>query len=312
MAKRNSKKKVTVTSLITMLVLVCLLLSVGSLFPESGFPSWNAVFSATDLAPAPTTVEGELEVHFIDVGNADCTLVRQGEHNLLIDAGERGDGDEILQYLNEQGVAKLDLVIATHPHADHIGSMAEVLSGLPVDRFIMAFMPEKDTPTSKVYLNMLEALDDKNIPLDEAEPGRVYDLGEAKLQLLGPINEASDPNAMSVVARLTFGSRAFLFTGDATTEEEEDILNAGYTVKADVLKVAHHGSDTSNGLSWLQAVDPTYSLIPCGEGNSYGHPMQSVLDDLEAEQSIIYRSDIHGHVVFRCDGTELSAVGMRG
>ncbi len=299
-------RRITRRSLLLSVVVLCVLLSIGSLFPGSSLPGWQDVFYATGLTPATTTVEGELEVHFIDVGNADCTLVRQGEHNMLIDAGEKGDSDRILDYLRAHGVKKLDMAVATHPHADHMGGMADILNAIPVDCFLMSFMPEEKTPTSAVYLNMLEELDVKSIPVDEAEPGATYQLGEATLQVLGPVEEASDPNAMSVVTRLTFGQHAFLFTGDATDNEEEDILATRYPVRADVLKVAHHGSDTSNSVDFLRAVAPTYGFIPCGLNNSYGHPMQSVLDDLTALNVRLYRADVHGHTVFTSDGTSLS------
>jgi beta-lactamase superfamily II metal-dependent hydrolase len=257
-------------------------------------------------APANTAVEGELEVHFIDVGNADCTLVRQGDHTLLVDAGERGDGDDILEYLREQGVTKLDLVVATHAHADHIGSMADVLQALPVGRFLLAYMPEEETPTTATYLNMLEALDNKQIPTDEAKPNAVYEIGDARLQVLAPLQESKDTNDMSVVTRLTFGNHVFLFTGDAGTDVEKDMLQAGHTLQADVLKVGHHGSDTSSSEAFLKRVAPNYAMIPCGEGNSYGHPHKEILQRLNALGATIYRSDLHGDVVFTTDGSNLS------
>ncbi len=304
-----ARKRVKIKSwkaLLATLAVLCIVLSLGSLLPQSSLPGWGDIFTATGLAPATTTVEGELEVHFINVGNADCTLIRQGEYAALIDAGEKGDSEDILRYLNAGGVKKLDLVVATHPHADHIGSMAQVLAAIPVEQFVMSFMPEEETPTSYVYLNMLETLDEKAIPVKEAAVGDVYTLGEAQLQVLAPLREDDDANAMSVVTRLTFGSRSFLFTGDTTTAVEKDMLSTGQPVRADVLKVAHHGSNTSNFDGFLRAVSPAYAFIPCGLNNSYGHPKQSVLDDLVALDTTIYRSDIHGHVVFTTDGESLS------
>ena len=120
-----------------------------------------------------------MEVHFIDVGNADCTLVRQGDFCVLIDAGERGDRNRILQYLNDAGVRRLDLVIATHAHADHIGSMAAVLESIPTERMLLAYMAPEDTPTSATYIDMLEVLDEKSIPVEEAVPGAVYTVAGA-------------------------------------------------------------------------------------------------------------------------------------
>ena len=228
--------------------------------------------------------------------------MRQGESNLLIDAGERGDSEEILEYLSRHGVSKLDLVVATLAHADHIGSMAKVIDALPVGRFVMAYMPEAETPTTATYLDMLEVLDEKAVPIDEAKPGTVYEVGTARLQVLAPLEESGDANDMSVVTRLTFGEKAFLFTGDAGTEVEKELQASGYPLRADVLKVSHHGSTTGNSKAFLQAVAPSYAVITCGEDNSYGHPHREVLLLLNQLETQVYRCDTHGHVVFTSDG----------
>ena len=280
------------------------MLTLGSLVPSLGLPDWASVLGMRSVPS--TAVDGLLEVTFLDVGNADCTLVRQGEHSLLIDAGERGDGDDIVDALRERGVTKLNLVIATHPHADHIGGMEDVLLNLPVERFVLAYMPEDETPTSSTYLRMLEALADKDIPVDEARIGNTYEIGQARLQVLAPVRESDDANDMSVVTRLTYGKHAFLFTGDAGTAVEKDMLKTGHDLRADVLKVGHHGSDTSSSEAFLQQVQPRYSIIPCGEGNSYGHPHAKTLKRLEALGVGIYRSDVYGDIVCLSDGTELT------
>ena len=167
-------------------------------------------------------------------------------------------------------------------------------------------MPEDETPTSSTYLRMLEALADKDIPVDEARIGNTYEIGQARLQVLAPVRESDDANDMSVVTRLTYGKHAFLFTGDAGTAVEKDMLKTGHDLRADVLKVGHHGSDTSSSEAFLQQVQPRYSIIPCGEGNSYGHPHAKTLKRLEALGVGIYRSDVYGDIVCLSDGTELT------
>lgn len=307
----KTQKKIYIT-IAVVLILICLLIEVLGRIPGVPFNGWDDVFVALGMRPSTIAPEGELQVHFIDVENADCILVRQGEHNLLIDAGDIGDDQKILDYLNHQGVKKLDLVISTHPHADHIGEMATVLEQFPVERFIMSFMPEGKEPTTKVYLSMLEMLDEKNIPVDEAQPGKTYTIGTAQLQILAPLQEDNDPNAMSVVTRLTFGSRSFLFTGDAEEQVERQILTRGFTVKADVLKAGHHGSKTSTSDPFLRAVDPEIAVITCGEGNSYGHPHDEAMDRLQKADVTTYRADMCGDIVITSDGTSLEVWTEKG
>ena len=303
MRKQLKRWQKRLASVVAVLVLAfALVIQLGEAFPGLHIPSWDDLFVGAGLAPAQTTAEGTLEVHILDVGNADCILVRQGEATLLIDAGERGDGDRILQYLNQHGVKKLDLVIATHPHADHIGGMAKILENLPVGRMLMSFPPESATPTSATYLAMLEKLEGKAVPVTEAEPGMTVQLGTAQLEILAPLEETEEYNNLSVVTYLTFGRNHFLFMGDAEASVEKAILAAGYPVQADVLKLGHHGSKTASCEAFLQQVAPTYAVITCGEGNSYGHPHAETLERLVALDIASCRSDLRGHMLFTSDG----------
>ena len=203
-------------------------------------------------------------------------------------------------------------MIATHPHADHIGEMSEIIDTYPIDRFILAYMPEGKEPTSTVYLAMLEALDRNKVPVSEAVPGDVYNLGTAQLQILSPISEDSDENAMSIVTRLTFGHRAFVFAGDAEAETEREILTYGFDVSADVLKVGHHGSKTSSSEPFLRAVAPKYAMITCGDGRKYGHPHDETVNRLNAIGAAYYRSNQHGDVVFTTDGESITVETQKG
>ena len=305
MFSKKTRKKIIAAVAAAMLIF-CLVIELGQLMPSLGIPSWDELFSNAELSSTSVTPDGELQVYFIDVGNADSILIRQGEVNALIDAGERGDGDDVLAYLNTQGVKKLDLVIATHPHADHIGGMADVINGIPVDKFVMSFMPEDETPTSATYLSMLEALDEHNVPVEEAKPGTVYPLGTAQLTVLAPLSDSDEANNISVVTRLAFGKRSFLFMGDAATEVDDELLASGRTLAADVIKVGHHGSNTSSSQALLNKVDPDFAVIPCGKGNSYNHPHSEVLSRLEKMGITIYRADVHGHIAFSTDGENLT------
>ena len=230
---------------------------------------------------------------------------------MLIDAGERGDADTILDYLDTYGVERLDLVIATHPHADHIGSMADIIREIEVGEFLMAYMPEDSTPTTATYLDMLEVLVERDVTVTEVLPRQTYPLGTAMLEVLAPMTEDDDPNAMSIVTRLSFGDNRFLFMGDAERDVEEQMLDAGYVLSADVLKTGHHGSKTATHDAFLRRVAPDYAVLTCGQGNSYGHPHREVVDRLNAANIAAYRSDVHGHIVFTADGETITVATQK-
>lgn len=297
----SAKKRLYLIGMAVILVFA-LVIEIGSRIPGSGIPDWDTLFADSGFQGASTTPGGQLEVHFIDVGNADCILVRQGSASMLIDAGEKGDADTILEYLQRQGVERLNIVIATHPHADHIGSMARVIRALPIDTFLMAYMPQSATPTSAVYLSMLQALDEKQVSVRQAQPGDTLSLGEAQVQILAPLEQSNDPNNMSVVSRVVYGERRFLFMGDAETPVEQALLERGTELSADVLKAGHHGSRTATSEAFLKRVAPTYAVLTCGKGNSYGHPHKETLQLLEKYNVTTLRSDVEGDIVFVTDG----------
>lgn len=307
----SKKKKLSLILTVSFLV-VCLLVEGLGRIPWIPFDGWSDVYSFFGLEPEAVVPEGELQVHFVDVGNADCILVRQESFDMLIDAGERSSSSAVLDYLNRHHVDKLDLVIATHPDADHIGGMSDVIDKVAVERFVMAYMPEDAEPTTAVYIDMLEALDKRNVEIVEANPGDVYEVGTARLQILAPLTASEETNAMSIVTRLVFGDRAFLFTGDADEKVERQILTKGYNVKADVLKVGHHGSKSSSSRAFLEAVAPSYAVITCGANNRYDHPHDQTLQRLIEQNISYYRADICGDIVFYTDGTELTMKREQG
>lgn len=292
--------------------IVCLAVELVSYIPGISFNGWSDISAALGVTNPPVTAEGELEIHFIDVDNADCIFVRQQDKTMLIDAGESHTYDRVESYLEDYGVTHLDLVIATHPHADHIGGMPAVLEHFSVGEFVMSFMPEDATPTTKTYIHMLELLDEKEIPVHEAQVGDVYELGIARLQILGPIEETDEKNDMSVVTRLTFGDRAFLFTGDAESGVEKQLVNSGYDLSADVLKLGHHGSKTSSSSLFLKTVSPQCVVATCGADNDYGHPHREVLQRLDSMGITLYRADISGNIVITSDGETFKVSTEKG
>ena len=249
-----------------------------------------------------TEEEGKLEVHFLDVGQGDATLIMQGEHAMLVDGGDNLHAWQVSEYLSYLGIVHLDYVIATHPDMDHIGGLDVVLQNVSCDQ---VFMPayEKDTYSYKEFMMALEA---KKLTTYQPEPGEVYQLGSAEFTILGPMESYENVNDNSIAFRLIHEKNRFLFTGDAEHEAEEDMLRAGRTLSADVYKVAHHGSRGTNTELFMLSVRPDYAVISCGEGNEYGHPHSRVLNLLRLLRTKVYRTDEQGTIVAVSDGEKIT------
>lgn len=259
----------------------------------------------TVLGYSDESVSDELRVQIIDVGQGDSILVECGGKSLLIDAGDNGSEQKIINVLRSRGVQKLNYIIATHPHADHIGAMPEVINEFGAELLIMPKIPDNLIPTSATFSALLDAMEkncDKNV---YSSVGKVYQLGGASFEILGPISQNSeDLNENSVVIRLDYGENSFLLTGDASGYEENEILNSGADISCDVLKVGHHGSSTSSSAKFLKKVMPGISVISCGANNRYGHPNANTVKRLRKVCDNIYRTDIDGDIVFVSDGTQ--------
>lgn len=247
-----------------------------------------------------------LQVHYIDVGQGDCSLVVCDGQTLLIDAGENGHETDVINYLRSLGIEKLDYIIATHPHSDHIGGMAEVIEEFGMDNIIMPKLTKEQTPSTKTYTKMLEAIQTSDAKVISAKPGSSYALGTAVIDILGPVtDDAEDLNSMSVVAKVTHGENSFMFTGDAETDEEKEIIETGADLDVDVLKMAHHGSNTSSHKDFLAEATPEVCVIMCGENNDYGHPHKEPLERVKKYTDEIYRTDICGDIIISSDGENL-------
>lgn len=255
-----------------------------------------------DLAPTigdkDVINEAQLKVHFIDVGQGDSILIQTpGGQNMLIDAGERDQGEKVVNYIKSQGVDKLHFVVGTHPHSDHIGGLAKVIESMPVEKI---YLP-RVTHTSGSFQALLEAISNKGLKITTAAAGVKIPLVEAEANILAPVGEGYEGlNNYSAVIKLTYGSASFLFTGDAEKISEQEMLAKGTDLNADVLKVGHHGSVSSTSPSFLQAVSPEYAVIMCGAGNDYGHPHKEILAALSGLK--VYRTDAEGTIVISSDG----------
>jgi len=256
-------------------------------------------------ATTPAYNKSNLIVHYIDVGQADSILIQINNKNLLIDGGNKDDGDKIIKYLKGQGVTKLDYVIATHPHEDHIGGMASIIKKFDLGKF---YAPKKLNSTD-VFKNMVLALKNKNLQIIEAKAGASLNLGKnVNCEILAPNSSdyGDNLNNYSVVVKLTYGDTKFLFTGDAQKQSEKEMLKKGYDLSSDVLKVGHHGSVSSSSKEFLDKVQPKIAIISCGKDNDYGHPHKETIDELKKRKIKIYRTDKDGTIVFESDGKNIT------
>ena len=249
-------------------------------------------------------LENNMVTHFIDVGQGDCILIQVNNKNLLIDSGTTESTRKLIKYLKKNNIKKLDYVIATHPHEDHIGGMASVIKTFNIGDF---YAP-KAIATSESFEDMIRALIKKGIKIKVAKPNISLDLGpNASCIMLSPNKTTYENiNNYSCALKVSYKSSTYLFTGDIETEAEQELLGNGYDLRADVLKIGHHGSKTSTSQEFLNKVSPKISVINCGFYNTYGHPAKVTLDKLKKINSIIYRTDLDGTIVLISDGTHIN------
>lgn len=243
-----------------------------------------------------------MQVHYLDVGQGDSALITCGGQSMLIDAGDDTKGTAIQNYLKKQKIDKLDYLILTHPDADHIGGAPVVVTKFKIDKVFVSNY-EKD---NKTYRKLIQSLDNKRLKYTVPKTEAQYTLGTAKITILAPNNEYDNPNDSSIALLIKNGDTSFLFTGDAGKEAEEDILESGIDISADVYKAGHHGSKYSTSKAFLKAVNPTYAVISCGENNSYGHPHAETLNTFRASDVKVYRTDEDGTIIATSDGKNIT------
>ena len=250
------------------------------------------------------TSEEGVSVHFIDVGQAECILIKAPEKNVLIDAGNIGCEKEIENHLRTNGVYKIDLLILTHPHSDHIGSATAIVKKFPVSGTVIPKIPEEFLPTTSIFEELLKTLSSKNSSVSYAKSGTVYELGDsATLEILGPEGYSGENlNNYSVISKLVYGETSFLFTGDAEEEIELALVSSGKDLSCTVLNAGHHGSSTSNSAVFIRAASPEFAAISCGLNNDYGHPHRETLSSFNDFKIKYFRTDYDGNIIFRTDG----------
>ncbi len=282
--------------IITTIAAVIIVALMGIFFPEE----------APETPEVLTPISGNgLTVHFIDVGQADCALLECDGKYMIIDGGNVEDGQLVVSYLKRLGVETIDRVVCSHAHEDHVGGLPAVLSVFDAGK-VYAPVTEYD---SKVFRDFVEKTEARAGEITVPSPGDQFTLGSATCTVLGPVQEYEDPNNTSIILKVSYGESDFLFTGDMEVTAENDMIDhwgENFDWEVEVLKVGHHGSDTSSGYRFVYETDPDYGVISVGEDNKYNHPCEEPLSRLKDAGVVVFRTDYLGHVIAETDGKDIT------
>ena len=302
--KKNSKKLIkNIISIIIVIIIVLMIQNqeiqkyisstTSNLISENGIPSTiqeneNGTKTIV-IGSGNVDNENNLHVYYIDVGQADSILIVNKNQSALIDAGNNDDGQEVVNFIKSKGITKLDYVIGTHPHEDHIGGLDDVINNIDADKI---YLPKIRTNT-KTYEDVLQAIQNKNQKISSFNKGDRFTIGDANLEVMtDSILDKENLNLSSNIIRMEFNETSFLFTGDAEIENEKTIT----WPQTDILKVGHHGSTTSTSQNFLNQIKPKYAIISVGKDNDYGHPKEKILERLENAEVEIFRTDECGTI----------------
>lgn len=240
----------------------------------------------------------QLMLYMFDVGQADSFLFVQNGETALIDCGTRSTGKDVVENLKQLGIKRIDYLFGTHPHDDHMGGMYDVISNFEIGKIILPKVKNGEV-TTNWYLKLMKKIKDDKYNLEYVSLGEIYHLGNATMKVIGPVSEVDDGNKnnYSTVLKVTFGEMDIIMTGDAEAKVERQIIESGEDLDAEILKVGHHGSDTSTSDEFLEALSPDYALISSEVGNKYNHPTKVTMEKLQDNNIVVYRTDESGTVV---------------
>lgn len=300
MKKRKSINSKLISGIVILIIAV--LAFAGSRFLKEP----EKLFEETGLHNSQQTEINLMYVDFIDVGQGNCTLVHLNDTAILVDSGEVGTAQTVINYIKNLGIDELDCVLVTHPHSDHMGAMTKILYEFKIKDLIMPEIPEDIIPTNSTYEKFLTAVSDNAENVVPAEAGMTYSYGEMNLEILAPLHGYDNLNDMSAVSRVSYGETSVMFMGDASTAVEKELLNTDRVFSADIINIGHHGSKTASSQNWLEAVVPGFAVICCGSSNEYGHPHSVVTERLDSLGIEYYRTDLNGTVVFQSNSKEFT------
>ena len=295
MAKRISKKG-NIIIIFTAIVVIAVFL-ISAFISES---QWDKLFEKAGISGV--TDSCGMSVHFIDVGQGDCTLIKlESGENILIDSGEDIKAEKVKSYLKKEKIDSFEYCFVTHPHTDHFGGMTDILSEVPAKTLVMPSIPAELLPDDDEYTDFKSFISKNISNIIYTKAGEEFTAGDAKLEILGPLKDNKDLNAMSLVIKLTLGNSSFMICGDSTEDEERDITETydPAFLRCSVLRVGHHGSEKSTCDEWLDTLAPDAAVISVGRNNDFSHPSSETLARLDNRGIRYYRTDICGDIVFK-------------
>lgn len=297
MNKRRKNNNSKIISLIV--VIICIIFGLSSEQINETFGLITNTISTQDNSSQTkqtTSQQGELQVYFLDVGQADSILIKSNNEYMLIDGGNNNDGPLLVKYFQSLGIKEFKYIVGTHPHEDHIGGLDDIIKNFIIDNI---YIPDAMT-TTKTFEDLLDSIDEKNLTYKVPKINSTFPLGNANLKVIYTGTDTSDLNNTSIVLKLTYQDISILLTGDATSETEKKILNKD--INSTVLKVGHHGSKYSSTESFLKKVNPKYAIISVGKNNIYNHPATITINKLEKLNTQIYRTDQDGTILLETNG----------
>lgn len=301
--KGNIKKYITVSIILLVIIFT---FTVEYLDRKNG-DAWKNTYKNTGLIENyPDAENGELSAYFLDVDQSDCSILVNDGKVLMIDTGTPDQTAKIREALQSLGITKIDYLIITHQHDDHMGGAVDILENYDVANIIMPKLSKVNMVTTRAYENLLNKIKEKQVHAIAAEPNFTFNLGNAECTVLAPLSQDENLNNMSAVTKVVFGSTAFLFQGDAEKKVESALLSSGADVSADVIKVGHHGSKTSSSKKYIEAVSPKIAIISCGIENSYGHPHAVTLETLKKANIDTYITYQYKVLCVKSDGRKIT------
>lgn len=294
---KNGRKKKLTKALLAIIILVLVIIVETVITSDEQQEPEQPNISNSQTQEQPTEVTGDLKLHMIDVGQADSFLFVKGDKVALVDCGTRSTGKDAVEYIKSLGITRIDYVFGTHPHDDHMGGMYDIITNFEIGKIIIPQVKEGQV-TANWYIKLMKQIVEKNYEVEYSKTGNEYSLGDAKIQIVWQSElEQDNVNNYSNIIKVCLGDMDVLMTGDAETEIEEEVLRSGVQIDAEILKVGHHGSDTSSSDIFLDDVNPDYGLISCKVGNKYEHPTKDTIEKLQQREVEVYRTDECGTVI---------------